>query len=259
MDIESQANEIREKLKPYALPVVKLRPIAEKAAYPWSTKFGGKAFWPVGMPYPVSADGEKLFLLAQLNFAELPHIEGYPQTGLVQFFIEDDDLYGMDFDTSIEEVIKAPQGYRVIYHPEIDQSADLLIDLPEAHLDSYLPITREFRVEACIDSEIPSPTDFRFVKYDRDPYDYDDELGEYIYDHFISEGSKLGGYANFTQEDPRILGEHDNWLLLFQMDSESVGEEEIMWGDVGVGNFFIEESALKAKDFSRVWYNWDCS
>ena len=32
----------------------------------------------------------------------------------------------------------------------------------------------------------------------------------------------------------------------------------IMWGDVGICNFFISPEALKRRDFSRVLYNWDC-
>ncbi|MDE5859478.1 MAG: DUF1963 domain-containing protein, partial [Oscillospiraceae bacterium] len=33
----------------------------------------------------------------------------------------------------------------------------------------------------------------------------------------------------------------------------------IMWGDMGVANFFISENDLKNLDFSKVAYNWDCS
>ena len=30
----------------------------------------------------------------------------------------------------------------------------------------------------------------------------------------------------------------------------------VMWGNVGVGNFFINREKLKALDFSDVLYNW---
>lgn len=43
-------------------------------------------------------------------------------------------------------------------------------------------------------------------------------------------------------------------ILLFQLDTV----EDIMWGDSGVANFFISRDALKNKDFSKVYYNWDC-
>ena len=43
-------------------------------------------------------------------------------------------------------------------------------------------------------------------------------------------------------------------ILLFQLDTT----EDIMWGDSGVGNFFIKKEDLVKKDFSKVWFNWDC-
>ena len=35
-------------------------------------------------------------------------------------------------------------------------------------------------------------------------------------------------------------------------------DSEIMWGDSGVCNFFISDEDLKALNFDRVLYNWDC-
>ena len=34
---------------------------------------------------------------------------------------------------------------------------------------------------------------------------------------------------------------------------------DITWGDAGIANFFIRQSALKNLDFTDVLYNWDCS
>ena len=70
--------------------------------------------------------------------------------------------------------------------------------------------------------------------------------------------SQLLGHPFFTQEDVREEGSRYD-TLLFQLDSETVDEEEItMWGDCGVGNFFINAEDLKNLDFSNVVYNWDC-
>ena len=42
-------------------------------------------------------------------------------------------------------------------------------------------------------------------------------------------------------------------------NSECCEEQDIvMWGDSGVGNFFINAEDLKRLDFSNVVYNWDC-
>ena len=46
-----------------------------------------------------------------------------------------------------------------------------------------------------------------------------------------------------------------NYILLFQMDSKGNKSIDIMWGDGGVGNFFIKQSALQKLDFGRVLYN----
>ncbi|WP_140916353.1 DUF1963 domain-containing protein, partial [Listeria monocytogenes] len=52
---------------------------------------------------------------------------------------------------------------------------------------------------------------------------------------------------------------HDT--LLFQLASEDFDESRmaIMWGDCGVGNFFINKQDLINRDFSNIMYNWDCS
>ena len=71
-------------------------------------------------------------------------------------------------------------------------------------------------------------------------------------------GHKILGNPYFTQDDPREEDDEHN-ILLFQMDSEMGNEAvEIMWGDSGVGNFFISEEDLKNLNFDNVLYTWDC-
>ena len=63
------------------------------------------------------------------------------------------------------------------------------------------------------------------------------------------------GYPSFTQCDPRCgeyQGEYET--LLLQIDSQ----DDIMWGDSGIANFFINEKDLRKLDFSNVMYTWDC-
>lgn len=61
----------------------------------------------------------------------------------------------------------------------------------------------------------------------------------------------------FTQEDPRAADDDD--VLLFQLDSEGHGDEvDIMWGDSGIGMFFIRPADLRARRFERAWFYWDC-
>jgi uncharacterized protein YwqG len=83
----------------------------------------------------------------------------------------------------------------------------------------------------------------------------EDAAEEALYNTFETIGHRMGGYIYTTQEDPRQEG-HEDWLLLLQIDSQ---DDCIMWGDVGVGHFFIHPDDLRRRDFSKVFYSWDCS
>ncbi|WP_370979424.1 YwqG family protein [Agaribacterium sp. ZY112] len=259
MSVIEGFDKVVEKLKPHSLKTIKITASIEAPKHSWSSKFAGLPYWPLGKAYPRTNEGEELLLLAQINFEELPTLEGYPTTGIVQFFIADDDMYGLSFDRPIEDLLANPDTYQVIYHPEVIKDESLLDDnLPLADGDSYLPVAREYSLLFAVAEELASPTDYRFEKIAGDVFELDDEVAEYVFDKLCTTGSKVGGYAYFTQSDPR-QGQAEDWLLLFQMDSSNVEEIDIMWGDAGVCNFFIEPAKLLCCDFSRVWYNWDCS
>ena len=70
------------------------------------------------------------------------------------------------------------------------------------------------------------------------------------------------GFPFFTQSDPReysdTLAKYDTLLLQIDSDEDDDRSFEIIWGDCGVANFFINSEALLKKDFSKVIYNWDC-
>lgn len=67
---------------------------------------------------------------------------------------------------------------------------------------------------------------------------------------------QIGGYAYFTQSDPRDnkMVDLKEDLLLLQIDTA----EKIMFGDYGVANFFIHPEDLINKQFDKAWFNWDC-
>ena len=55
-------------------------------------KMGGMPYFPKNMEYPVSRwkddAGTPMKLLVQLNFEKLPHIEDFPEKGILQIFID---------------------------------------------------------------------------------------------------------------------------------------------------------------------------
>ncbi|ADL34578.1 hypothetical protein bpr_I1843 [Butyrivibrio proteoclasticus B316] len=236
------------------------------------SKFGGYPYWPSNMEYPVNSEGDKLILLAQINLSDVSD-NRLPETGILQFFISCDDINGLDDE----------KGYKVVYHKDIDPSVteasvkELGIraasDLDHEN-DEYMPLSKSYSLtfsedtdfigsscntfESVVAGELKSLYNIDMNEVEIDGYyklygflNADDS--DYLSEAFSNAGHKMFGYPFFTQEDPRDNGEND--ILLFQMDSDY---KDIMWGDSGVGGFFISEENLKNLDFDKVVYNWDC-
>lgn len=238
-------------------------------------KISGMPFVPQGGEYPVSiSNGEKLYLLIQLNFETLPQLENYPEKGILQIFIGASDLYGADFDDPQNQ-----DTWRILYHPEItnpmseEEIRALMPDVPEEEYElPFWKVDRELKLEFEEDEMAVTINNFNFDqilnKHCNDILDeklkglswfeWPDEITDGLNDQLYGEGTRLGGYPGFTQYDIRE-GDFENYELLLQIDSESEGKEEyIMWGDCGIANFFIDPEDLKKCDFSKVVYNWDC-
>lgn len=247
----------------------------ESAPTIFDSKVGGLPYWDPAKTYPTDSNGKKMYLLAQINFDQDKAESPLPQSGMLQFFVGDDDLYGLDFDHPTKQ-----KNWRIVYHEKIDTS--LTAEAVEAMGIPVSPDNEE------VFSPVFKSCVFRLAKKETwltpDNWESFDELtlevaedlfgetdaesadevfGEDQYalleeEYFYSENSHLLGHPYFTQADIREPGwRYDT--LLFQLDSETAEEEEItMWGDSGVGNFFINAEDLKNLDFSDVVYNWDC-
>ena len=259
-ELESYRTEIERTVKPY----IAVKTHKRKTSL-WESKFAGHPYLPKTMEHPKDAEGNFMLLLAQLNFGELPTLELMPKQGILQFFISADDVMGIDFDDQ-----KNQANFRILYHETIEKDESLLVTdfsyLKELDTDHF-PVPYELGLTFAICHEPVSCADFRMdglLGEDVDlsvlitQGDEEKELIEVYEETFAGDGHKIGGYPFFTQTDPR--DEDDEYeeyeVLLFQMDSET--ETNIMWGDMGVANFFIKEKDLQNLDFSGVMYNWDC-
>lgn len=230
------------------------------------SKFGGKPYWPVSRPFPVDPQGNPLIFIAQINCADMyEELANFPTEGLLQFFIGNNDVYGAEFftnKTDLQAHLAGAKHYAVIYHKEIAESVDIFDEkVVDAHRNGSRPHSGESAIALKPIIDIPSPADYRFADVVSEYGKVSEEIEQYAYDYLVEQPAhKLGGYGFFTQTDPRgeIAAEH-NWLLLFQMDSQKAQNIDIIWGDLGVANFFILEEDLKALNFDNVWFNWDCS
>lgn len=226
----------------------------------WQSKFSGLPYFPKELGYPLDSQGEPMALMAQLNFAEIPHLPMFPEKGILQFFISSTDgVFGMNFDDFLNT-----DNFRVFYFPDvIEDKSKLLTDfdfLPEMNLVE-LPFSDECALSFELQTAPMSIVDYQFsskILNSDEPYYYNEEIYEAYSELFASAGHKVGGYPFFTQADPREMEQYQNgdYVLLFQMDTDD--ENGIMWGDCGVATIFIKKEDLLNKDFSRLLYSWDC-
>lgn len=208
----------------------------------FESKIGGLGYIPHDKDFPTDSKGNQLRLLAQIECDKI-QLDGFMKTGLLQFWVLNDDVTGIEWNDQTKQ-----DGFRVIYYPEVDKTATedeikSKFVKNEFDDDDMLPVFRECGMNF-------EKSENRFIDYD--------DMNNDDYNEII--GHKVGGYPYFTQSDPRdekMLEYYD--FLLFQLDTDSIGNEDVvMWGDAGVGNFFINSEKLKNQDFSDVLYNWDC-
>lgn len=247
----------KEKLLATLQHFIEIIPTEEKVLKPWQSRFGGNPYLPLESSFPTTPDGETLFFLGQINFGETPALAPFPETGIIQFFIFDDQLFGQDTEDPFSQT-----GFRVIYFPEvIEDEGQLQADFSFLRKYGDLPVYPGecFGMEFSLEKELVPIEDNAFNQLMGS--DFFEQFGEEqwpLYEMYntavSSDGHKYGGYAHFAQEDPR---EAENpYVLLCQFDTDN--DIESMWGDMGTAHFFIKEDDLKAKDFSKVWFHWDC-
>ena len=279
-DIKKVVLDILEKNKK---PMIKIS-LSDDKPNLFQSKFGGVPYLPKDMEVPKNKENEQFTLLAQINIEELPKNNIYPmEEGMLQFWILNDDVLGLDYDTHLGN------GFKVVYYKEIDKSVTeeevLEKYKPYKDEDSYFPIEGEFSLSFKLTDGYFSDSndDFREIanremkkfhienkeKYNEILKAYDDkeylsywdiwdileedkEIGRKLFEA----GHKIGGFPNFTQSDVREIGDYE--ILLLQIDSEGTEKNEIIWGDCGIANFFIREKDLKELNFEKVIYNWDC-
>jgi uncharacterized protein YwqG len=255
LELEEYRSQIESTIKPYIKIVAK----PENNMTPWQSKFGGTPYLPKNAEHPRGLNNQPLFLLAQINFTEAPRLEPFPQHGILQFYIADDDLYGLQFEDMTNQ-----ENFRIVYFSEVlEEAGKLVTDFSFLPSSTFIPISKQCSLTFELNQQPISAYDYQFEdiifngSFPEPRENLYSTLGSYE-KIFRADGHKLGGYPYFTQSDPRMNEKYKNkdLRLLLQIDSD--GNSDIMWGDSGVGNFFIRESDLKKCDFSEVMYNWDC-
>lgn len=218
------------------------------------SKFSGIPYWPKNKEY-LTINNKPAKLMAQINLSEIDSGTkkeiNLPENGILQFFFEaDDDVWGLDFEDQKKSKIK------VVYHENLEKQ--LIFNDKELEIfndNSYMPMSEQLSLKFELKEEYLGLQDLYSSKRFYKTTNFSDTDFEQMQDIADNSGSKLGGYAYFTQSDPlENFPQDENWVLLLQIDTD----ENLMFGDSGVANWFIKEADLKNKDFSNVFFNWDC-
>lgn len=261
---------------------IKINLISETKTPLTSSNVAGWFYLPKTSTIPTTSKGEQLMYLAQINCEELPENSIYPSKGIMQFWIFGGDYnLGNDYTKPTSDSKK-----RVIYYPEIEEHFTEVElsemykpeeDKKEGELITPINDGAPFAMSFEKTSQWPLPNDFRFeeifneklnehieeTKAEEGFESYDigeEESYDIIEDLDIPNHTQIGDYGHFTQEDPRMYDDFEDYTeLLFQLDSEfGTDDYYILWGDCGVGNFFAKKEQLRNLDFAECLYSWDC-
>ena len=268
---KEQVARLIEKMKEMtAAPAVRITAAESAKPLPMSaSKFGGLPYWEAGEAFPFTEGGEPLYLLAQINFAEVPLLPDYPTEGLLQIFIAADGDFGASEDENQE-------NWRVIWRERFDEAHALdeaalralgIQSAQEAEDEDgqplRFPLKKEYALSFTKVQSHVNPTNYAIDDAfpaaarelglpelkDGDLNDVFDEDDYRLLYGDLSLTHQIGGYPYSTQEETMRDGD----LLLFQMASD----DGIDWLDGGLAHFYIRCEDLKNRDFSRVAYSWD--
>ena len=158
-DIKKVVLDILEKNKK---PMIKIS-LSDDKPNLFQSKFGGVPYLPKDMEVPKNKENKQLTLLAQINVEELPKNNIYPmEEGILQFWILNDDVLGLDYDTHLGD------GFKVVYYKDIDKNVTeeevLEKYKPYKDEDSYFPVEGEFSLNFKLTDGYCTASDDRFSK-----------------------------------------------------------------------------------------------
>lgn len=182
IELSPELSTYKELIEKTAIPFIKIEATPSKNLAITQSNFGGRPYWPTILSYPTDEKESPMFLLAQLNFAEIPSLQGYPNEGILQFFISANELFGVNFDAPTDQT-----NFRVVYHEVVNEASaeKEFIFLDNADL-SYVPLNNTFCLSFSKETDYVGSNDVRFEKnFGTDLMSFaqtfgekDDEIGE---------------------------------------------------------------------------------
>jgi uncharacterized protein YwqG len=247
-DLKVKTYEVPEKLSKYEASIKKTIQISNEIYFkagetlPWDSKIGGCPYLLSKDDYPINKDMQPMMFLVQLNLSEIHGLPELPDKGLLQFFIEDDDMFGMDGNV----IVRYIEAFT-------EDENKCLSEIPYTINRENAPYYNEGKmsfeaVEMIYSSTLESYEEVLGTE------ELNEEESDALYDEAAVSGCRVGGYPYFVQHDYGFDPKSE--FLLLQLDCDD--EVGMMFGDAGTAQFIISREDIKKKDFSKVDYDWQC-
>ena len=219
-------------------------------------KIGGKPYLPTGIEYPKDKAGNYMPLLLQINLKDI-ELDGYPKDGIVEIFTDKDVDYPCQY---IVKYFKDRLDYQTEF-PEIDSSHYICKDSYKIQLSkdiSYMSIN-DYRFKDTICKIINDEYKLNLkILEDVDNFFECDDWYEEFEENTSNPLITIGGYANFTQTDPREYKIKDKEECLFKLDSY-YNSRKFNIGDIGIISALISKDDIKKCNFENTIVDWDCT
>lgn len=246
-------------LEPFLEKIVKIEKVEEN---PKSTDsyMGGYPFVASnkeGWEWPKTLEDKPLIFVLQINFKDAPKGYGYPESGLLQVFIDYEGYYGSDYKA----------GLKVIFYDEDFLKFDSLsspLDITPKNDDDYSifgddgPKKIKFKEGYQISPELYSD-----ATWDDDTYAVDEKAKDLrelltktkleIPEDLVSYNHQLGGTADWVQGSPLDEIQCDSSFML-----QIVEDDEIGFGDAGNMHVWGSLEKLREGDVSDFQWEWAC-
>ena len=241
------------------------------------SKIGGIPDVPCDFVWPLNKNGDPLAFLAQFNLEKISKYDiekSLPPSGMLYFFYDaEEQPWGFDpEDRGYWKVLyyeSSKNLNRAEFPDNLHEDFRFIACALSFELDFTLPLDDSpiIRVLQLSSKERDLYFDLmmKVLELRKDDYPlnrllgYPDQIqGEMQLEcQLVSNGLYCGNSSGYNDPKAKELEKGaSNWKLLFQLDS--IDEAGMMWGDCGSLYFWIEEEALKNRDFENVWLILQC-
>lgn len=214
-------------------------------------KICGNPYIPIGEEYPKDKKGNNLLLLLQVNLKNI-NLDNFPKKGILEIFTSPNMISNLEYVVKLYE-----EGKEYIKDlPKIDKSKYL------CKVNNKIKLTKTEDYMSNMDYRYPETIIKVLNKMTKENYKNVEEAEKKLEINIFNFEKKipkidisLGGYPDFTQDDPRPFSDGKEECL-FKLDSNA--RKDIRIGDSGILYCFISKKDLKDGNFDNVYLSWDC-